>query len=271
MPQTNKEMVDGKSKTPIKEALHFIAAMSPYILFALIYNSMRYYPNYLFNEIDTEGVYTLEKQLFGISSNGALLTPCEYFRLHHWAVFDILSGLFYLCWVPLPITYSICLYLTGHRKLCLQLSSAFLFVNLIGFCGYYIYPASPPWYVMEYGFTPILNTPGNVAGFANFDALTGVNLFHSIYAGNANVFAAIPSLHAAYCPVALYYALKVKDNRAWIATLSIVSVGIWFSAVYSGHHYIIDVLLGILTAVVGVLIFDKVINPIASSLRGSRC
>jgi len=248
-----------KIDTCIKETLRFIFAMSPFILFALIYNSMRYYPNYLFNDIDTEGVYTLEKQLFGIVSDGTRLTPCEYFRIHHWTVPDILSGLFYLCWVPLPIFYSIWLYFTGHRKLSLQLSCAFLFVNLIGFCGYYIHPASPPWYVMEYGFTPILNTPGHVAGFANFDRLTGINLFHSIYAGNANVFAAIPSLHAAYCPVALYYALKVRNNSVWITLLSIVSVGIWFSAIYSGHHYIIDVLLGILTAVVGVLIFDKIL------------
>jgi len=242
-----------------KEALRFIAAMSPFILFALIYNSMRYYPNYLVNDIDTEGVYTLEKQLFGIWSEGVRLTPCEYFSLHHWAVADVLSGLFYLCWVPLPVIYCFCLYFTGHRRLSLRFSSAFLFVNLIGFCGYYIYPASPPWYVMQYGFTPVLDTPGNVAGFVHFDSLVGFPLFHSIYSGNANVFAAIPSLHAAYCPIALFYALKVKHNTAWTLALSVVSVGIWWAAVYSGHHYIIDVLLGILTTIIGLAIFEGII------------
>jgi len=240
--------------------IRFLAALSPYLLFGLIYNSMRYCPNYLFGDIDTAGVYNLEKQLFGIISDGVLLTPNEFFHLHHWAVTDILSGMFYLCWVPLPVFYTIWLYATGHRRLSFQLSCGFLFVNLIGFCGYYIHPTAPPWYVMEYGFTPILDTPGHVAGFANFDSLLHINLFHSIYSGNANVFAAIPSLHAAYCPIALYYALKVKDNQTWIAILATVSVGIWFSAVYSGHHYIIDVLLGILTTIIGLAIFDGIIR-----------
>ena len=242
----------------LKETLRFLGAMSPFLLFALIYNSMRYYPNYLVNDIDTEGVYNLEKQLFGIVADGVLLTPCEYFRLHHWAVADVLSGLFYLCWVPLPILYCIWLYAGRRRDLSFRLSCGFLFVNLIGFCGYYIYPASPPWYVMDYGFIPVLDTPGNVAGFVNFDRIVGFPLFHTIYSGNANVFAAIPSMHAAYCPIALFYALKLKGNAVWIAILSIVSVGIWCSAVYSGHHYIIDVILGILTVVVGLPLFEAI-------------
>ena len=243
----------------IKEILRFVAVMSPFIMFALIYNSMRYFPNYLFNDIDTEGVYQLEKQLFGIVSDGVRLTPCEYFHQHHWALVDVLSGLFYLCWVPLPMLYCIWLFVTGQRRLSIQLSAAFLFVNLIGFCGYYIHPASPPWYVMEYGFTPILNTPGNAAGFVNFDNVLHVRLFQTFYSGNANVFAAIPSLHAAYCPIALFYATKVKNNGTWICILTIVSLGIWFSAVYSAHHYVIDVLLGILTTILGLAIFDGIL------------
>lgn len=242
-----------------REALRFIAVMSPFIMFALLYNSMRYFPNYLFNDIDTEGVYQLEKQLFGIISDGMRLTPCEYFRVHHWTWVDVLSGVFYLCWVPLPIFYCIWLFVRGQRRLSLQLSTAFLFVNLIGFSGYYIYPASPPWYVMEYGFTPILNTPGYAAGFINFDNALNVKVFQTIYSGNANVFAAIPSLHSAYCPIALYYACKVKHNSAWILILSVVSIGIWFSAVYSAHHYVIDVLLGILTSILGLAIFDGIL------------
>lgn len=240
----------------------FLLCLSPFLLFAFIYNSMRYYPNYLFGTIDIEGVYNAEKSLFGILSNGVLLTPNEYFRIHHCALMDILSGVFYLCWVPLPVFYSAWLYFTSERQLSFRLSCAFLFVNLIGFCGYYIHPAAPPWYVMQYGFIPVFSTPGNVAGFENFDSLLGIPLFHSIYSGNANVFAAIPSLHAAYCPIALFYACKVRNNTPWIVLLGIVSAGIWFSAVYSGHHYIIDVLLGILTTIVGIFLFELIYRRI---------
>ena len=244
----------------------FFLTILPFLLFGFIYNSMRYFPNYLFGTVDIEGVYQLEQQLFGILSGGELLTPNEYCMRHHTALLDILSGIFYLCWVPLPIFYCLWLFFTGEKSLALRFSSAFLFVNLVGFCGYYIHPAAPPWYVMQYGFKLIFNTPGNVAGFDHFDTLLGIPVFHSIYSGNANVFAAIPSLHAAYCPIALFYALKVRNNAVWITILTTVSVGIWFSAVYSCHHYIIDVLLGILTTIVGLTLFELFYKTIKNRL-----
>lgn len=237
--------------------LKFVVVMSPFILFGLIYDSMRYYPNYLFNSIDTEGVYNLEKYLFGIKAGSEILTPNEYFNIHNNAVCDFLSGIFYLLWVPLPISYAIYLFFSKQRVLAFRFASAFLFVNLVGFAGYYIHPASPPWYVMQYGFEPILNTPGNVGGFERFDSLINFDIFHSIYCKNSNVFAAIPSLHSAYNPIALFYAcFFARRNRVWISVLTIVSVGIWWAAVYSCHHYIIDVTLGVVCVVLGIALWE---------------
>lgn len=240
--------------------LRLFVVLIPIALFGVCYFLLGRWPNYLFNEIDIAGVYTLEKTLFGITlSDGTVLTPCEYFSLHHCSVMDILSGLFYLCWVPLPVFYALYLQFCGHGSEALRLTSAFLLVNILGFIGYYVHPASPPWYVMEYGFQPIFGTPGHVGGFEHFDAMTGLGIFHSIYAKNANVFAAIPSLHVAYNPVALYYAFKVSDGRIWRIVLSVVSIGIIFSAVYSCHHYIIDVTLGLLTSAAGILLFEHAV------------
>jgi hypothetical protein len=223
---------------------------------------MRVYPNYKVNPIDTLGVYELEKSLFGIYTPEGTLIPCEYFKQNHWGVLDFLSGIFYLCWVPLPIIYGLYLYFTRRRELCLRFTTAFLIVNLIGFAGYYIHPAAPPWYVMDYGFVPDYSIGGQVAGFSHFDEMTGLGVFNMLYGKNANVFAAIPSLHSAYVPVALYYALKTTRSKFWISILSVVSVGIWFSAVYSGHHYIIDVALGITCTIVGLCFFELVLMRI---------
>ncbi len=244
-------------------AIRFVVAMIPFALFGIIYMSMGLYPNYLVNSIDTEGVYNLEKTLFGINTGAGIVTPNEYFNLNHCAFADILSGMFYLLWVPLPILYCIYLFFSGQRGLSFRFAASFLFVNLVGFTIYYIYPASPPWYVMKYGFEPILNTPGNVGGFERFDSLVGIDIFHSIYGKNANVFAAIPSLHSAYNPIALFYAYFIaKKNYGWITILSIVSIGIWWAAVYSCHHYIIDVTLGVLCTILGIAIFEGIIMHI---------
>lgn len=257
-----------KQNSILHQALGIAVVLLPFAIFGALYFLLGKWPNYLFNDIDVEGVYNLEKSLFGITTaEGLTVTPCEFFKANHWAAMDILSGCFYLCWVPLPVLYAIVLQQQGHSKIALRYTSAFLLVNIIGFVGYYIHPASPPWYVMEYGFEPKLGTPGNVAGLEHFDSLIGYPLFHAIYCKNANVFAAIPSLHAAYNVVAFIYSLKIRNNRIWQTVIGIVAVGIWFSAVYSGHHYIIDVMLGIITAVAGTALFECCIMRISAAAK----
>lgn len=232
-------------------------ALLPWLLFAVCYDSMRLYPNYKVNPIDVQPLYEAERSLFGIATaEGTKIIPGEWFSLHNCSVADFMAGIFYLCWVPVPLAFAIYLYLKGKREMYLRFSFAFLFVNLVGFAGYYIHPAAPPWYALNYGFTPVLNTPGNVAGLGRFDTLTGLNIFHSIYGKNANVFAAVPSLHAAYMLVTTIYAVWSRESKTTIAIFAFICLGIWWTAVYTTHHYIIDVMLGILTTIVGTAVLE---------------
>ncbi len=86
--------------------------------------------------------------------------------------------------------------------------------------------------------------------------MTGLGIFNALYARNSNVFAAVPSLHSAYTLVAFIYAVRSRAPKAWSVVLAVVTLGIWFTAVYSSHHYIIDVLLGIATALAGTALFE---------------
>ncbi len=242
-----------------KETRKLAIGLLPFMIFGVSYDWMRVFPNYMVNPIDVEDLYNLEKSWFGIHTNGQYLIPCEYFAIHHWPVMDFFAGIFYLGWVPLPILFSLYLYFRKERGMFLRFSMVFLFVNLIGFAGYYIHPAAPPWYVMNYGFEAILNTPGNTAGLGRFDAIIGFPVFGSIYGRNSNVFAAIPSLHSAYLVIVFYYAIVRKSNFVIILISVIFMCGIWFTAVYSSHHYIIDVILGVICALIGILVFEFVL------------
>lgn len=243
----------------VKPTRKFALALTPWLVFACSYDGMRFLPNYEVNPIDTRGIYEAEKSLFGIGTAAGTLIPGEWFNLHNCAFADFMAGFFYLCWVPVPLGFAVYLYLKGKRDMYLRFSLAFLFVNLVGFVGYYIHPAAPPWYVIEHGFTPVLNTPGSVAGLGRFDALVGAPVFHSIYCNNSNVFAAVPSLHAAYMLVATIYAIISRQNKLCIGIFAFICMGIWWTAVYSTHHYIIDVLLGILTTIVALLILERLL------------
>ena len=110
-------------------------ALLPFVIFGISYDWMRVYPNYEVNPIDVRGLYEMEKSLFGISVGGTRLIPCEYFAQNHCALGDFFAGVFYLCWVPVPIAFGLWLYLKGERKLYLRFALVFLLVNLIGFAG----------------------------------------------------------------------------------------------------------------------------------------
>lgn len=234
-----------------------VMALIFFAVYWVIYDSMRVYPNHLFNSVSIRELYELEQSLFGFHWQGQLVTPNEYFAQHLHPVLDVLSGLFYLCWVPVPMAFAVWLYFKNKRML-LDFSLAFLLTNLFGFALYYLYPAAPPWYVELYGFSENFEIPGNEAGLARFDEILGVELFHNMYTRNANVFAAIPSLHAAYPMISLYFALRMGLGKASRMFL-IILAGIWFSAVYSRHHYIIDVALGVLCAIATIIFYTRII------------
>jgi inositol phosphorylceramide synthase catalytic subunit len=142
-----------------------------------------------------------------------------------------------------------------NRNIFFQFALTFFLVNILGWIGYYSYPAAPPWYVSLHGFDFVASTPGNIAGMERFDAFFGVGIFQSIYAKSSNVFAAMPSLHSSYILIVLFYGIKAK-LKGWNILFALVVAGIWFAAVYSGHHYVLDVLAGILCAVAGIAIFQ---------------
>ena len=227
-------------------------------LFWIIYDAMRVYPNYMVNPIHIAEPYDFEKWLFPISDGGKIVTPNEYFYAHSNFTSDLLSGIFYLTWVPLPMAYCIYLFFSGQKKMLLRFSATFLFTNLVGFTIYYLYPAAPPWYVFYHGMATNFDIPGNAAQLLRFDEIINYPLFANMYNKNANVFAAIPSLHAAY-PVVLFY-FGLKNRRKWLSILFAIDViGIWFAAVYSMHHYIIDVILGAFCAIIAIFVFENIL------------
>jgi hypothetical protein len=221
---------------------------------------MKAFPNYNYNTVHIAGLYNLEKKLFGIHFHGKLLTPNEYWRANGNTFLDIMGGVFYLCWIPVPLAFAAYLFFRD-RKQFLYFSLTFLLVNFIGFFIYYLYPAAPPWYVEYHGFVFHAGTPGNTAGLVKFDNYFHAGIFKSIYAKGSNVFAAMPSLHSSYPVIVLYYGLK---NRLGLINIFfiIVMLGIWFTAVYASHHYILDVLAGITCAASGITLFNILIKKV---------
>ncbi|MBS1562814.1 MAG: inositol phosphorylceramide synthase [Bacteroidetes bacterium] len=236
----------------------FITGFSVFIVYWIVFDFMKAFPNYRYNTVHIESLYNAERHLFGIHSGGQIITPNEFWLQHKKWWLDAMSGFFYLCWVPVPLLFAVYLFYKKRAQF-LQFALCFFLVNLLGFVVYYVYPAAPPWYVEQYGFVFNPFTPGNTAGLQRFDDLFHVHIFQGLYAKSSNVFAAMPSLHASYLAVVLFYCLK---NRLYIIGVlaAVIMLGIWFAAVYSSHHYVLDVLAGIACAVAGIGLFSWLIS-----------
>ncbi|GGB03762.1 MULTISPECIES: phosphatase PAP2 family protein [Mucilaginibacter] len=238
----------------------FILGFTIFIVYWIVFDYMKAFPNYNYNPVHIAELYNAEKRLFGIHFNGKLLTPNEYWLANSNTFIDVLSGLFYLCWIPVPLGFAAYLFFKNKKQF-LNFSLTFVLVNILGFIVYYAYPAAPPWFVQYHGFHFIPLTMGNTAGLARFDAYFHAGVFKGIYTKGSNVFAAMPSLHSSYPVIVLYYGLKNKLGLANIF-FAVVTVGIWFTAVYASHHYVLDVLAGITCAALGIALYNVLLKKI---------
>jgi membrane-associated phospholipid phosphatase len=110
-----------------------------------------------------------------------------------------------------------------------------------GCATYVLFPAVPPWLAGQEGLIPPVHHV-----IAVVSARTPVISFKplwkrgSLYANNV---AAIPSLHAAYTMLIALFLVDRGRSR-WRHLLWLYPVAMAFALVYSGEHYLTDVLLG---------------------------
>lgn len=224
----------------------------PLFLTSILYDSQRYYADYIRGPIHVREPYEFDKHFFGIQTAAGRLTPNEWWQLHTNGFLDFITGVAYLTFIPVFLATAAYFrfwigsqpgpYARMVRLRSPQIMWAFFWVNMIGYSTYYWYAASPPWYAALYGFGPArLDVPANLAGCVRFDQLLGVGVFAGWYGKSADVHGAIPSLHVAYPFMAFYYALRFGRLRLFTLAFYLL---VAFSAVYLNHHYVLDVLAG---------------------------
>jgi type IX secretion system PorP/SprF family membrane protein len=120
----------------------FIVGFSIFIVYWIIYDYMKAFPNYNYATVHIADLYNTEKHLFGIHHGNTILTPNEYWRFNGKTYLDIICGIFYLCWIPVPMGFAVFLFVKRRRAFLLFLLT-FVLVNFIGFIVYYTFPSAP--------------------------------------------------------------------------------------------------------------------------------
>ena len=177
------------------------------------------------------GLWELSIQSF-VSSSGILSTLTSWTYWH--SQFTVLGIV--LLWVYLR-----------RNEYFTRLRNTLLLANVIGLIGFVVMPTAPPRMFPELGFVDTL---------ANF----GINHNSAIVRADSNPYAAMPSLHSAdslIVGVALFLIVRSRWRFLWLFW----PVWVWFSVMATGNHFWLDIVAGILVALIaGAIVLRKQIR-----------
>jgi membrane-associated phospholipid phosphatase len=167
----------------------------------------------------------------------------QYFRS---PFLDYMGAFFYSLHFVLPVTFAFVLWKFypknyGGYTLTLVVGT---YAALITFL---FYPVAPPW-----------SGVNAVRILFQLDQHLGVPFYRTIFDFvQSNPFAAFPSLHAMYPWLISLYAFKIVRVKA--LPVLVLPFGVWFSAVYLGEHYVVDVIGGVVYGTLAFLFVEAVI------------
>ncbi|MCL4366361.1 phosphatase PAP2 family protein [Patescibacteria group bacterium] len=227
----------------------FIHDWSIPILLLLSYDYLRGLAPKLTQAANIYPMINFDKALFGSLPTNSLQSALFSDGLVHW--YDYLGTALYMSHFIAPMIIGFIFWLKD-KEYFRRFFLALLLLSYAAFFTYVIFPATPPWMAAQQGLIPPVHKV--------MDQVF-VNLPHSINLPSVykfigvNLVAAVPSLHAAY-PFLILLFLVRKYKAKGLLFLPYM-LGVWFSIVYFGEHYVFDIVVGVIYAVV---IFSLVIN-----------
>jgi membrane-associated phospholipid phosphatase len=188
------------------------------------------------------GPYNLELQLFGQIPSVILQ------QVSRMPILDYIGAIFYSMHFFAPTIFAFILWKQSPKNY-------WKYTIAFGICSYgalitfLFYSVAPPWIAVP-GVTRILT--GSV------DANLGFPVYKALFDFlSPNLYAAFPSMHSALPLLISLFAIKIW--RAKALPILIFPFGVWFSAVYLGEHYVVDVLGGIAYAVIAFVAVEKIL------------
>ncbi len=122
----------------------------------------------------------------------------------------------------------------------------FISLTFAGFITYALFPAAPPWLASQsHNIPPTARIVDEV--WTHIGLRSGASLF-SAKSNLANPVAAVPSLHAAYPVLLMLFFWNSAKRWRWL--LPLYPLAMAFALVYTGEHYVFDIVLGWIYAVV---------------------
>ena len=233
----------------------FFLEWGPLMATWLAYDRFRLLQSSLLSRVSVAWPYDMDRTLFGWATGGiAPPHAARAFLAAHsgspvWSATVVTAEVLYVSHI---FAYPLLLVLWWWRGRNASVPHArflrhvfgFAALNVVGFVGYILFPAAPPWWVSLYG----LEQPTQaLVATANLGAVMDGTIIQHTLATAPNWFAAVPSLHGAY-PVLLFLFALRHERRFWLAPIALYGGAVWASTIALNQHYVVDLLTGAVAA-----------------------
>lgn len=243
---------------PVKVAC---LALIPATTFMIFFQFFHFW-QYLLHAKTTPWIHlpSLEYFLFGCLPHQVIS------RITH-PVLDILAAIPYLGHFLLPFGYPVyCYYHRAKLGNTIEPALRGLWMGgMVATCAVsfqFLFPTAPPWFNDSAVYDSkgsLINYGYNEAGFQRIDALINMPVFHEMYSNSPVTFGSFPSIHAAF-PAIIFLNGSWVAHGGWKYGLCHILLISW-AALYSHHHYLVDVIGGYLLSFFIYSFYHKVWNP----------
>jgi len=213
----------------------------PFVLALWLYDLVRGWADDGWMPVHFKLQIELDK-LAGLGSN-----PTVWLQHHLWHGVDSVRWYDYALW-GVYMTYffapTLVLAVLWWRSPALfrRLAASVVGLAVLGCATYALYPADPPWLAAQRGhLPPVARVIGDINQHAPVFTLSSLWEKGSQY---ANDVAAVPSLHAAYTLLISLFLFRLIGRGRLRHLLWLYPAAMALALVYSGEHYVCEIVLG---------------------------
>lgn len=224
------------------QARSFIVRFAPLIILLLVYEAFRGVAHSLNTRVNFWPMIHADRWM-GFGKLPTVWLQNIWWNGHlQW--YDFYFYFLYTLHFLMPIVLGVWIWKKFGDSLFWQFILALLLLSYGGFLTYLLFPAAPPWMASDLGYIEPIHRISSDVWWA-----MGIKNFSEVWSQmTPNPVAAVPSLHAAYPTLFALFVIKMYGyKKAW--WVWVYPISIWIGVVYLGEHYVIDVILGAIYAI----------------------
>ena len=223
-----------------------LAEWAPFVAVLFVYDRLRGFADGLVFPARETPQIRVESLLFGKPIPTVWLQSHLWHGSAHIHWWDYAAWFIYLTHFFATLVVAAVLWTWAHDRFA-RFATMVCVLALTGFATYALYPAVPPWLAARHGSigqaNRLIGTVWQHVPIAHYGSLFEKGQSY------ANNVAAMPSLHAAYALLIALYLWRLVP--AWSRVLlALYPPAMAFALVYSGEHYVVDIVAGWIYAAV---------------------